>query len=110
MDGVTDLPEPFAAGKLLSAFLLPSLLIAPNPYRRMTVIEVHHAAGIQRCSCWQCHTQFRAKTLVASAEFKPGNLGRPSVKDVGAAAEGASASTALLVGFQQAHLLPMAGQ
>ena len=94
------MPEPFAAGKLLLAFLLPSLRIAPNPHRRMTIIEIHHAAGIKRCGCWQCHPQYGAKTLVAPAGLKPGNLGGTSVKDVGAAAEGASAAAALLVGFQ----------
>ncbi len=50
------------------------------------------------------------QALVAAARFKACHLGGAHIKGVRAAAEGAGAAAALLVGFQQFHRQSLPGQ
>ena len=76
----------------------------------MTVVEIHHAARVQGAGCWQWNPQFGEQSLVATAELQPRHLSGTSIKGVRAAAEGAGATTALVMGFQELHGPAVAGQ
>ena len=104
MDRLTEAPEALAAGKLGLAFLAPALGIAVKAHRRSPIGQIHDAAWIQGLGRRWDHVQVLEQALMNAAGLQPRHLGGPHIEHIGAAAEGAGAATALVVGFQQLHL------
>jgi len=110
VDRVAEAPEAAAAREALQPLAAPGLRITVDPHRLAAVAQMHHAAGIERRGRGRLQPEPGKQTGMDSARLKAGHLGGAHIEGPGAAAEGAGTAAALMVGLEQQHPHPFAGQ
>ena len=73
----------------------------PKADRFGSIPQIDDAAGVKDFSLWLGNPEMTLEAFVAAPRFQPRHLRRPNIKNPGPAAEGASATPWLVMGFQQ---------
>ena len=95
MQKAAELPEPFAAWKLLLSFLLPAQGVVPKAYGGGAIGQVDHATWIQQFRLWQGQIQMLKDAGVAATRLEACHLGGSDIKGVITATEGPCTTTRL---------------